>query len=110
MNNAANSAASTGQSKPHLAQKAPVTYRNPKFFNVHGRLTAYALACGYIEQRDINDKVTTLWHEGGPCYHVRQHDFKTNTRVFWDSFESLPAARARYDQAIRQTNEESENV
>ena len=110
MSNTIDNQTSTGQNTSLLAQKAPVTYRNPKFFNVHGRLTAYALACWYIEQRDINEKVTTLWHEGGPCYHVRQHDFKTNTRVFWDSFDSLPAARARYDQAIRQVNKESENV
>lgn len=70
-----------------------------KFHTTKGRLTPYALACGYIEQKERDGIRTTLWHEGGPCFHVRQHDHNTGTRLFWDSFESLPKARNRFDKA-----------
>ena len=70
-----------------------------KFKTKAGRLTPYALACGYLEQFERDGNQVTLWHEGGPCFHVRQHDFKNHERVFWDSFPTLGAARRRYDKA-----------
>lgn len=42
-----------------------------KFHTAKGELTTYALACGYIERIDRGEHSVTLWHEGGPCYHVR---------------------------------------
>ena len=52
-----------------------------------GRLSAYALACGYIEQRG-NVK---LWHEHG-CYHVRLWVRETGQRD-WRSMRTLTEAR-----------------
>lgn len=76
---------------------------NSKFRTKTGRLTPYALACGYVEQCESPSAVRlTLWHEGGPCYHVRAHDHANHKRLFWDSFESLSEARKRYDVARRE--------
>ena len=72
-----------------------------KFRTKAGRLTPYALACGYIEQHEAADIRTTLWHEGGIVYHVRQHDFNKGERVFWECFERLTDARRCYDNATR---------
>ena len=69
-----------------------------------GRLTAYAFMCGYIEKRPLKgyaDAQVTLWHEGGPLYHVRAHDHKTGERLFWTSVETLTEARAIYARAER---------
>jgi hypothetical protein len=74
-----------------------------KFRTKAGRLTPYALACGYIEKHEADNVTTTLWHEGGILYHVRQHDFGRGARVFWESFERLTDARKCYDKAIRGT-------
>lgn len=71
-----------------------------KFRNAKGRLTRYALGCGYVERKDIGSQSVTMWHEGGPAIHVRQHD-GNHGRVFWDTFTTLAAARKRYDQACR---------
>lgn len=66
-----------------------------KFYDTKGRLTAYALACGYIERKHNGSVQTTLWAEHG-VYHVRAHDFEAHSRVFWDSFERLGEARERF--------------
>ncbi len=42
-----------------------------KFKTANGELSTYALACGYIERIETPEHSVTLWHEGGPCYHVR---------------------------------------
>lgn len=68
------------------------------FHTKSGRLTPYALACGYIEQKDIDGVQVTLWNEGGPCYHVRAHNFKTHERIFWESFTRLSDARRLFDK------------
>lgn len=72
----------------------------PVFRTKTGRLTAYALACGYIEQFEANEKRVTLWAEHGSL-HVRAHDFANNKRVFWDCPETLTQARKRFDVAKR---------
>lgn len=64
-----------------------------KWLTAASDLTAYALACGYIQQFEQADKRVTLWHEGGPVYHVRAHDFKAGQRLTWETFETLTAAR-----------------
>ena len=74
-----------------------------KFRTKAGRLTPYALACGYIETQDDSGISTTLWHEGGILYHVRQHDHNNGKRVFWESFGRLTDARKCYDNATRGT-------
>lgn len=62
-----------------------------------GRLTAYGLACGYVEKFEGGGKILTLWHEGGTVYHVRLYDLDNHTRVFWEGFEKLTEARKLFD-------------
>jgi len=71
----------------------------PKFKTPSGELTAYALACGYIERKETPTLRLDLWHEGA-LYHVRAHDFAEHTRLFWESFDTLRAARAFYAKQI----------
>jgi len=64
------------------------------FKNANGDVSQYALHCGYIQKRELSPNVEiTLWHEGGPCYHVRAHDFNSGTRLFWFSSGSLTDCR-----------------
>jgi len=74
---------------------------SPVFKTKSGQLTPYALACGYIEQFEFKNVHVNLWHEGGPVYQVRQHDFNKSERIFWDSFTKLTDARKRFNQAKR---------
>ena len=60
-----------------------------------GYVSAYGLACGYIEQAMFSDVRLRLWYEHG-CYHVRAHDFAEHGRLFWDSFSTVKAARKRF--------------
>jgi hypothetical protein len=69
---------------------------NDKFKTKTGRLTPYALACGYIERKENDNLRLDLWHEGA-CFHVRAHDFANHARIFWESFESLTQARKFFD-------------
>lgn len=76
---------------------------NTKFHNASG-LTAYALACGYIQEVDAvnngrNIRVT-LWRENG-CYHVRAHDHTVEGRLEWVSENSLADARWQFNRLIR---------
>jgi hypothetical protein len=66
-----------------------------------GELTPYALACGYIQQKEKEGKQVSLWNEGGPLYHVRLHDFNAGKRIFWESFERLTDARVLYKKTAR---------
>jgi len=64
-----------------------------------GRVTAYGLACGYVETKSGHGRDVTLWREHG-TYHVRATDTETRARVFWDSFATLADARKRYAGAL----------
>ena len=71
-----------------------------KFKNKNGDLTHYALACGYLQQfkhsKNECELVLTLWHEGGPCFHVRLNSYDSiegSTRHFWQVFDDLTGAR-----------------
>lgn len=73
----------------------------PIFRTAAGRLTGYALACGYIEKRQLqgyDDASVTLWLEHG-ALHVRAHDSANHCRLFWHCPESIGEARAFYDLA-----------
>lgn len=69
-----------------------------KFKQKNG-LTAYALACGYVQriETDVPGKNTRLdlWHEGA-CFHVRAHDFINAGRIEWVSEELLSDARDQF--------------
>lgn len=59
-------------------------------------LSAYALACGYVQRRAVSTDVDiVLWHEGA-CFHVRAHDYTAGRRVFWFSTMRLTDARRVY--------------
>ena len=60
----------------------------PKFYNKNGTLTAYALACGYIEELGE----WQLYRDG--CFHVRKSGFYLgNGSVEWHTFSTLTEAR-----------------
>lgn len=71
------------------------TNGSPLFKNKNGTLTRYAFACGYVEQVDLKVKPYTfktlaldgLWHVKGMINGVR----------FWETFETLTAARKYYN-------------
>jgi hypothetical protein len=72
----------------------------PQFYTRTGRLTPYALACGYAERITPDEVQVTLWQEHG-AYHVRAHDFAAGRRIEWLSFTTLAAAREAFDLARR---------
>lgn len=64
----------TSQQPPfrHTGESADQTaYR--KFFTPNGKLTAFAFACGYVEQwpkkYNVGDDRVVLWREHN-CYHI----------------------------------------
>lgn len=72
----------------------------PQFYTRRGRLTPYALACGYAERFTRPDRISiTLWQEHG-VFHVRATDAAAR-RLEWLSFTSLAAAREAFDAARR---------
>lgn len=87
----------TTQTKQQSAEPLEAKWRTKA-----GDLTHYALACGYIQQFEHDAKRVTLWHEGGPIYHVRAHDFAAGQRITWETFETLTAARKYWRTMRRQ--------
>lgn len=63
-----------------------------------GKLTSYALACGYVETKTKGPLVIRLWKES-QSFHVRMHSEK-NGRIFWDSFQKLNEARALFNKCV----------
>jgi len=67
---------------------------NPKFYNKNGTLTAYALACGYVETRPLqteNGEVRLF--RDGVVWHVQARD-DNRGRFVWECFDLLTRARA----------------
>ena len=76
----------------------------PKFYNNNGDLTAYALACGYIEiagQYTLGSKAwAKLWHEHGH-YHVKYSlGEESGYTERWD-FTTLAKARKYFSNVSR---------
>ena len=69
------------------------TYKEPKFHNKDGSLTAYSLACGYVQ---ILGDGWKLYKDG--CYHLQ----RSNTE--WHTFSSLTKARKTYKQLMKGQN------
>lgn len=65
----------------------------PKFRNKKGQHTRYAMACGYVQTYIRNEIETTMWHEGGTCYHVKTIDRNMHERLAWDVADTLTEAR-----------------
>jgi hypothetical protein len=72
-----------------------------KFKTKAGLLTPYAFHCGYIQEAESNGINVTLFHEGGPLYHVRGNEINLGKRLFWESFELLTDARAFFSKALK---------
>ena len=69
------------------------------FKNANGDLSRYALACGYVQKREVSPGIeVSLWREHG-VYHVRAHDFENGRRVFWRSGK-LTECRKIYRKGI----------
>lgn len=68
----------------------------PEFRTRNGRLTSYALACGYIETASRDqpgfDIEARLWMEHG-AFHVRSHDHTAHMRLQWDVANTVTEAR-----------------
>lgn len=68
--------------------------------NANHDVSAYGLACGYIQQRTMKcGAEVTLWREGG-VYHVRAHNHNDGKRLFWFVNESLTKCRAIYRKGV----------
>lgn len=76
----------------------PRHLEHPRFYTNDGWLTPYALACGYVEQKDYGPIRITLFRDGG-CYHVQAYDHDQKIRRFWESFRTLTEARRHYKYA-----------
>lgn len=71
-----------------------------------GKITAYQAACGAVQRIELKQcdhhSVTSidLWVEHG-TYHVRAHDHELHGRLFWASYDTITAARTRYNKAVK---------
>lgn len=80
----------------------------PQFRQTNG-LTCYSFACGYIQRAELKHplphKVVDLYRDGA-CWHVKAYDYGLDNdgqgRLSWDSFDSLTAARIRWDEKVRE--------
>lgn len=71
----------------------------PKFYRKDGLLTAYALACGYVEFFDRGDLSTRMYKSIG-VYTVRTRDMKS-FKVIEEDFRELAKARKAYARQRR---------
>lgn len=68
---------------------------HPRFYTKDGRLTPYALACGYMEEKYYGSVQVTLLYRHS-VYHVRAYDHEKKVRRFWETFRTLTEARRYY--------------
>lgn len=80
------------------------------FKDKSGRLTAYALACGYIELVESGSKRVKLGRHGGgqriDPYYVQLNDesqLMTSNRgiVYYDQFQTLAQARKAWRKLVK---------
>lgn len=72
----------------------------PLLYTKEGYLRAYCLGCGHVDSTITSECKFMLYMVGG-VYHVRGHRLNPNSCLFWDTFDKLKDARARYLRAIR---------
>jgi hypothetical protein len=58
-------------------------------------LSAYNLACGYVQRFENGNFRVSLWKEHN-AYHVRSHEFNGRGRIAWEVFSSLAQARKSF--------------
>jgi len=73
----------------------------PIFKNKDGSLTRYALACGYIECKELSNNIRITLELDGNSYAVKAFDHNNHIRLAWDNFDSIVQARKRYKELIR---------
>lgn len=77
--------------------------QDPKFTNKRGELTAYALACGYIERHESGVDSVELGKFGGgqrlESYYVKLYG--TSGLMGWGYYQTLAQARRAYRSAVR---------
>jgi hypothetical protein len=62
-------------------------------------LSAYELACGYIQRIEKKGVVVTLWREHG-VYHVRAHEYSKG-RIQWNTFRLLKDAHKSFADMVK---------
>ncbi|MFA5670242.1 MAG: hypothetical protein WC967_13450 [Balneolaceae bacterium] len=75
-----------------------------KFKNKDGSLTLYALACGYLQQKKLQDDTIIVELSLDGCFHVKVFDdcgLLNRERLSWDCYDTLTEARKAYKQAIK---------
>lgn len=75
----------------------------PKFYTKTGKLTPYALSCGYIEiQRSADgQKIARLYAEHG-IYHVSAYDHDASISLFRFTTYSLTEARKNFNRVSKE--------
>jgi len=71
------------------------------FYTKTGKLSEYALACGYIESVELNGVILTL-EKDSACIHIKGYNNNIRDREFWDSYDTLTEARKEYTKRINQ--------
>ena len=78
---------------------------DPQFKNSAGELTAYALACGYVERRESGADSVELGKFGGQrleSYYV--YLYGASGRMGYGYYQTLTQARRAYKSAVRHLN------
>lgn len=75
-----------------------------KFVTKQGRLTQWAMVCGYVEDLSLgtDDNFVRLYLECG-SYFVRTYD--GGQRKYWESFDNIRDARKALDSFANPTTE-----
>jgi len=68
--------------------------KDPIFYTKDGKLTAYALACGYVE-KDITEANVKMMFMEHNHYHVKHG--QNGTKLNWETFDKLSEARKYYN-------------
>ena len=75
-------------------ERATMIYPEPKFIKKDGSLTAYSLACGYVET--LGDG-WQLFQDG--CYHLRR------SNEDWLTFSTITQARKAYAKIKKESRD-----
>ena len=70
-----------------------------KFKTKSGRLTPYALACGYIETKQVGAATLSLFFDG--CTHVQARS-EDKGRFLWECFDTITQGRRFFDAQAQQ--------
>lgn len=77
-----------------------------QFYLSNGELSAYGLACGYVQRRTLVPDFTVELFREHAHYHVRTSTYvygasAAHNRI-WEVFDTLTPARRRYHELIRE--------